>query len=248
MISSVTKSASMNAANGLSKFAAAISTPARSFVATPRKFVEDNSDLAWAQKQCEAFKAWLNYIFQPSEDMDHEIVVQQIEDGSIDANTLSTVSLRTLILHQRMARAKVKANSLMTSAEMTNAFGTIRSEIRKGRLALRSDQDIYANLNLRDKILDLLLSYSTPWLRVGLETLFRGEEVVTNTIGQVSIMMSPKAKLKGTTPHAKRRKASGKVSHGSSFVPRYMYTHPNLGTNEPHEGCIEDLHHHPCSI
>lgn len=48
----------------------------------------------------------------------------------------------------------------------------IRSEIGRGRLLLREDRDLHANLSIRDQILNLLFSYSTPWLRMGLETLF----------------------------------------------------------------------------
>lgn len=145
----------------------------------------------------------MNYMFQPTEDRDHEKVLQQLEEGSVDPASLSNTAMRTLILHQRMASARAKAVELFTGKEMVACVIAIRREVKKGRFALRPDQDVFANLALREKMLNLLLSYSTPWLRVGLETLY-GEHIVPGTPNQLSPTKAAQ------TPRIKRRK--GKVS------------------------------------
>jgi len=53
----------------------------------------------------------------------------------------------------------------------------IEGEILSDRISIRSDRDVLADVTLRSQLISLLLSYSTPWLRLGLETIFG--EVVT---------------------------------------------------------------------
>ena len=47
----------------------------------------------------------------------------------------------------------------------------IRCEIASGKLTLREDRDLYANVAVREKLLDLLLSYRPVWLTLGLEVV-----------------------------------------------------------------------------
>ena len=49
----------------------------------------------------------------------------------------------------------------------------LEQEIFSNKLSLRSDHDVLANVNLRSQMISLLMSYSIPWLKLGLETLFR---------------------------------------------------------------------------
>ena len=48
----------------------------------------------------------------------------------------------------------------------------IEEEVRNKSLFIRKDHDVFANVNLRGQLISLLMSYSTPWLRLGLETIF----------------------------------------------------------------------------
>ena len=48
----------------------------------------------------------------------------------------------------------------------------IHGEIFKGRLSIRTDRELHADLGLRKQLVSLLLSYTTPWLRLGLEVFF----------------------------------------------------------------------------
>ena len=47
---------------------------------------------------------------------------------------------------------------------------SIEAEVNSGKLSIRSDRDVFADVGLRGQIMSLLMSYSTPWLRLGLET------------------------------------------------------------------------------
>lgn len=119
----------------------------------------------WAEKQCETFAGWLNYTFHPIEDDDDNN--EAVSGGSSNRN-----GLRTLLIHRRSAQIRTKAAELFFGESMRKVKGIIQSEIARGRLSMRSDRDISADLGLRKQAITLLLSYTTPWLRVGLEVMF----------------------------------------------------------------------------
>lgn len=133
----------------------------------------------WAEKQCDAFTEWLNYMFNPTEDLDHELTLRQIESGQSDA-IMNRAALRTLVVHQRVAQARSRALQVFHTPPMKKARQVIVAEIARGRLSLRSDRDMHADLTMRGKVVSLLLSYSTQWLRIGLEVLF-GEPICVET-------------------------------------------------------------------
>ena len=111
----------------------------------------------WIEKQCETFTLWLNYVVRSP--AAHE---------ESDASPPS--ALRVLQAHQHMANLRLKGLQLFE--RMRGTRQVLLREIQRGRLALRKDQNIFANLTLRQQMIELLLQYSTPWLRLGLETLF----------------------------------------------------------------------------
>ena len=60
----------------------------------------------WADKQCEAFVKWLNFIFQPTDDfsLESELLQQkQSQQNSLDPYPIDRISLRTLFFHQKRA-------------------------------------------------------------------------------------------------------------------------------------------------
>lgn len=116
----------------------------------------------------------MNYTFQPSEDKDHEASLLEKAGGSTEVRDRS--ALRTLILHRRMAQVRARAIELFTGEKMQVDQRAIQVEVSKRRLKLRVDRDMHADLTLRGQITSLLLSYTTPWLRLGLETIF-GETI-----------------------------------------------------------------------
>lgn len=150
----------------------------------------------WAEKQCNAFTEWLNYMFKPTEDMEHELIVKQIENGQGSYHQMNRAALRTLVVHQRLAQARARGLQVFHTPDMKKARDAIVAEIARGRLSLRTDRDLHADLNLRGKVVSLLLSYSTQWLRIGLEVLL-GEpifaEIPTHPSSQMNKALKNKA-------------------------------------------------------
>jgi hypothetical protein len=129
-----------------------------------RKDLEDKSDaaalpLSWADKQSESFVGWLNYTFNPDE--------EERQGGSTVAS-----GLRGLLIHRRLAQVRTKASELFHSDVMRHTRLTLVKEISRGRLSIREDRDVTADIQLRRQLVSLLLSYTTPWLRMGLEVMF----------------------------------------------------------------------------
>jgi hypothetical protein len=184
-----------------------------------------------AEKQCAAFTEWLNYTFQPTEDRDHESSHHEAELYKSD----NRMALRTLILHRRAAQARSKANEVFRSQEMQSVKVALESEVSRGRLSIRSDRDMHADLNLRAEVIELLLSYSTPWLRIGLETIFN--ETIS---AEIPSLLSPKKDYTQTSKRAKVRLIVV-VSTFSSKASLYSLALES-GTNWADEADFEELH------
>jgi len=58
----------------------------------------------------------------------------------------------------------------------------IRSEISSGKVTLREDRDLYANIEVKEKLLDLFLSYRPAWLTLALEVVM--SETITPAHGE----------------------------------------------------------------
>ena len=121
----------------------------------------------WAERQCESFMGWLNYTFYP-EEMD---IINEGNDNSLNSQN-NIVGLRTLLIHRRLAASRAKALDLFQNNSMHQIRIIIVKEITRGKLSIRSDRDVTADVQLRKKLVSLLLSYTTPWLRMGLEVMF----------------------------------------------------------------------------
>jgi len=134
-----------------------------------RSWEEYNDD--WAVQQCEAYAKWLNHMFQCPE----------IQDAQCDH---SAVTLRTILSTRRWAQASQRAQGHYNCAEMQRMMQTIDNEVCSKRLEIRSDHNVFANVNLRGQMVSLLMSYTTPWLKLGLETMF-GETITAETTAMV---------------------------------------------------------------
>ena len=157
----------------------------------PKVFYDEN----WSEKQQYAFTSWLNYTFTPTEDSAHEddlakvLAASECSSGTscvaasvsaaADNVNIDRSALRTLLLHRRAAKARTAASRLYTDEEFLSLRYRVEEEIKEGRLSVRRDRDMYADLGLRQQIVGLLLSYSTEWLKLGLETVF-GEVISTD--------------------------------------------------------------------
>jgi hypothetical protein len=125
----------------------------------------------WAGKQCDTFVGWLNYTFHPDED----------EEGA------STTGLRALVMHRRLAQVRFRAAELFQTPGMRKVREAVRSEIARDRLTIRADRDLHADLSLREVATQLLLSYTTPWLRLGLEVMFGECIVLQENLGEEGV-------------------------------------------------------------
>lgn len=157
--------------------------------ATPAQ-ITLNPQATWADKQCDTFVSWLNYTFNPTEDDDHEKSV--VGSSSPSRST----GLRTLLLHRRMAQARMRATDIYRGEDMNKVRAIVHAEIVKGRLSIREDRDLHADLSLQKQVTTLLLSYTTPWLRLALEVVF-GEVISLESPNQLA---SPNAKKNSKDP------------------------------------------------
>jgi hypothetical protein len=135
----------------------------------------------WAETQCDAFVGWLNYTFQPTEDDDDD---NDNDNGNVaNSGPSSRSGLRTLLVHRRLAQVRMRASELFHGQAMRKIKNVVQAEICKGRLSIRSDRDLHADLSLRKQATSLLLSYTTPWLRMALEVMF-GECIEADSFQQ----------------------------------------------------------------
>jgi CAMSAP CH domain/Calponin homology (CH) domain len=160
-----------------------------------RSVLYETDEQEWAEKQVEMFTKWMNYLFYPTED--------QTEVKRSDPTT-STAPLRTLLLHQRMTQSRTVAHTLFHGNEMQRIRDVLCNEIGRDKIVLRPDRDLYANLDHRNMILSMLLSYSTPWLRLGLETMFH-----TVILPEQPTLFSPKPPHQ--LPGVAKRRGSSKL-------------------------------------
>ena len=172
------------------------SSPGGNITSASKAQAQITYDSEWAEKQCDAFAKWLNYSFSPTEDMAHELSLQNGGDG-VDSSSLTRAGLRTLLLHRRRAQGRKRAAELYQTDEMAKIRSAIEAEVANGKLSIRSDRDVFADVGLRSQIMSLLMSYATPWLRLGLETVFG--EILSGDIsasGSDGPVLRPRAMLK----------------------------------------------------
>jgi hypothetical protein len=205
--------------------------------ATPTQ-IKLNRQATWADKQCDTFVSWLNYTFNPTEDDDHE---KSVVDSSIPSRS---IGLRTLLLHRRMGQARIRATDIYRGEDMNKVRAIVHAEIVKGRLSIREDRDLHADLSLRKQITTLLLSYTTPWLRLALEVVF-GEVIAPESPNQLA---SPNAKKTNKDPVV-----CSSATHQIFFFHRAVLTlllHSLLPKDscKPNAKYFEVLHCQPCAF
>ena len=170
------------------------SSPGGNITSASKARAQITYDSEWAEKQCDAFAKWLNYSFSPTEDIAHELSLQ---DGGVDSSSMTRAGLRTLLLHRRRAQGRKRAAELYQTEEMVQVRHAIEAEVASGKLSIRSDRDVFADVGLRGQVMSLLMSYATPWLRLGLETIFG--EILSGDIlarGSNGAVLRPRAMLK----------------------------------------------------
>ncbi|KAH9505368.1 hypothetical protein Btru_058528 [Bulinus truncatus] len=144
-------------------------------------------DERWMEKQERGFAHWLNFVLTPPDEYLAVTTKPKVDAGilSLDnrqvvprlAPTKEVLSFRAYAARRRLNRLRRSACELYQSKAVVNIICKIEVEVDSRRLAARKDKMIHADLGIRQRLLDLLLQYSSLWLRMGLETVF-GEVVM----------------------------------------------------------------------
>lgn len=157
-----------------------LKTPKTSLPRHPMPFAAKNMfyDERWIDKQERGFTNWINFILTP-QDEESGTENNRRETYTIDASkhqpvapTREDLSLRAYSLRRKMARLRRAACLCYQSEEFMFSIHKIEKEVECGMLAIRPEKHIEADLGLKGKILKMILSYNTLWLRIGLEVVY----------------------------------------------------------------------------
>ncbi|XP_052220933.1 abnormal spindle-like microcephaly-associated protein homolog [Dreissena polymorpha] len=144
-------------------------------------------DERWIEKQERGFVNWLNFILTPADENKGSDVKVKVDAGklAIDvekgrgqlAPTNEILSFRTYAAHRKLNRLRKCACKLFQSDAVRHVIHKLEREVESGRLLVRKDKMLHADLGAKQRVLDMLLSYNPLWLRIGLETIY-GEVVM----------------------------------------------------------------------
>jgi abnormal spindle-like microcephaly-associated protein len=132
-------------------------------------------DEKWAEKQVATLVQWVNFKFSSLEvnlpinesTLEQATPLQQSTTPISQPFQNNNFSASTLLRHrQDISRA-------MDSELVTEALRLIEREIVMDHIKVRMDQNIRANVALKEDFINLLLSYDLYWLKLGLETVLR---------------------------------------------------------------------------
>eukprot|EP01041_Mallomonas_annulata_P000646 gene646-1248_t len=130
----------------------------------------------WAEKQEIGFSSWLNNIFQQGT---HETTAVTAVTEESDMNVFTAgdgllpSGLRSLIQERIHLQNRMKCQQLYNHPSFQSVIVSLETEVDRGRLAVRDDQDMHSNISLKDKFTQLLLQYELKWLRVAFEAIFQ---------------------------------------------------------------------------
>ena len=118
------------------------------------------------EKQEEAFTKFLNHQLVAANDT--------IQAFSVASDVESKQMAPQHRIEQNRQRQSIRRRvcSIFQSEQMTEMIFLLEQEIESGRIAVRPDRHLHADLGLQQQLMDILLSYHPIWLRIGLETIF----------------------------------------------------------------------------
>ena len=132
-------------------------------------------DESWATKQMNSFTEWMNFTFAKAG--------SSVEEGQQQASSAAAAAeveghdddaagLKALLQKRVEALTRQRVFELYHSAEVAPVIKAVEAEVAEGRLVMRDDRDILADLGLQEELFALIFSYEMPWVRVGLEIVF----------------------------------------------------------------------------
>ena len=157
-----------------------------SLIHRPNPFASRNMyyDDKWVEKQERGFTRWLNFMLTPQSLEEETSMVP----GAVDvaklwsqctkdvrvprAPTREVLSLRAYTARREMNRLRRNACKLWQSSQVASVVSRLELEIDKLRLVIRKDRNFNRDVGMKQKLLQLLLSYNPLWLRIGLETVY----------------------------------------------------------------------------
>lgn len=189
----------------------------------------------WAEKQVNSFTDWINYTFaqaqvisKPTDSTNGQRDNDSCANTTHDETDATAYGLNDLM--QRRAEAKLRQEGvhLLHHSNLAVVIKSIEGEVVEGRLTVRSDRDVHADLGLQEGLFEILFCYEYQWLRLGLEVVF----------GQViSIPMSKAASTSKMS--AMKRSAIPCVSGCSkwkaalkSFIQDYLLSDTTITTKK----------------
>ena len=120
----------------------------------------------WQERQVESFTKWINFTFMSTErfasgsEMFNKNNSQNVlsilsTDGS-SCNTQSSHALNMLVQKRAEATVRRKAYQIFHSEMMVAMQCLVEEEISDGRLAVRTDKHLYADVGLQEEFINLV--------------------------------------------------------------------------------------------
>jgi abnormal spindle-like microcephaly-associated protein len=187
-------------------------------------------DENWADKQEKGFAHWINYTLYPPE---QQLELEEDEQAAMAAKGLESNAgvFQQLVQTRHDAAMRRRAFQLYHNSDMDSLMLKIETEVKSGRLAIRTDRDLHADIGLRESIVQLLLSYHPTWLRCGLEIVF-GHVINLNGKALPTADAAPqkrqRAKAGGHSGKAAKKKLTKAQKVLRSFVLEQLLESPDL--------------------
>ncbi|XP_064085412.1 abnormal spindle-like microcephaly-associated protein homolog [Macrobrachium nipponense] len=169
-----------------------------SIVHHPNPFAAKNVyyDSRWIDKQILGFTKWLNFILTPPEEEDVAEAMKKVDMGKLwteatkriqvqQAPTKEVLSLRAYSVARRLNRLRRKACRLFQSDKIVETVFKLEVAIDKKLIRIRDDRMSHADMELKQRLLTLVLCYNPFWLRIGLETIY-GELLFLNSNSDIA--------------------------------------------------------------
>ena len=240
-------SKTLKLSRGGAKSSKSSSKPSSSSTTTTRKMLYDQN---WTEKQEAGFVTWFNHTLHPPENDDAcgaatAATANGTRLGSCDSPAARGVLARQsshfgLLQKQRRAAVRRRAFSLYHTEAVDDMLYSIDEEIKNGRLAVRKDREVHADVGIQEALLGLVGSYHPMWLRVGLETVY-GEVIEIDNNEQQHVLKGGAASSSSSSARhgargVLRRFLKKRFLHDDEIAERYSITkHGTFGAEYANE-------------
>ena len=181
------------------------SIPTYSTTTTGTSTIAKSDVDVWAEKQVNSFTDWINYTFaqaqvisKPSDSSN----VQRDSDSCVntmhDETDATAYGLNDLMQRRAEAKLRQEGVNLLHHSNLAAIIKSIEGEVVEGRLTVRSDRDVHADLGLQEGLFEILFCYEYQWLRLGLEVVFG--QVISIPMSKASTTKIAVMKRRSTIP------------------------------------------------